>query len=281
MYKLFKNLAILCFILLLLCLGLLLAYSWLNAKQINGIVAKTLILGDSQTQNGLDPAYMKPGTINYSNSAEPFYIVRQKLWALNNYKKSTKLIIPISILNLNQDIENKWINNDTLFTEKKSLYFGALQLPRPKGVQNDFKSQLRRFQKLIYKSIYTIERRYLLGKDNHLGGYFANSSIFDTTKKCPTTPQIFKPSKLQIKELYAIQNYCVLNGIQLILVSMPKYCSTKLELDMVFDRHSSTKFIDCHDWYIGRADCFADFNHLNVKGSKLFSRRLDAIISKK
>jgi hypothetical protein len=281
MYKLFKNLAILCSILLILSSGLLLAYSWLNAKQINGIAAKTLILGDSQTQNGLDPAYMKPGTINYSNSAEPFYIVKQKLRVLSKKSTPFKLIIPVSVLNLRSELEKNWINNDTVFTEKSSLYFGAIELPRPEGVHNDLKSQLQRLQKLVYRSIYTLERKYLLRQESPLGGFNPNSGQFDLSKKCPTSPQIFKPSKLQIKELYAIQNYCVQNGIQLILVSMPKYCSTMLELEKVFKRHTSTKYIDCHDWYIGRADCFADFNHLNVKGSKLFSRRLDAIISKK
>ena len=280
MYKLFKNLAILSSILIFLSLGLLFAYRWLNTNQINGVVAKTLILGDSQTQNGLDPAHMKPGTINYSNSAEPIYIVRQKLLAFSSRQKQIMVILPLSKLNLSHEIEKRWINNDTVFSEKSSSYFGAIELPRPKMVRTDLKTQLQRLHKLIYRSIYALERKLFLRQENILGGYYSNNGKFDETKKCVTGPQIFKPSKLQIIELYAIQKYCVKVGIKLILVSMPKYCRTKLELEDVFKCHPSTKFIDCHDWYMGRADYFADFNHLNVKGSRLFSRRLDAIISK-
>ena len=154
-------------------------------------------------------------------------------------------------------------------------------MKKPIGLKQTLHNQINQLNKLVYKSIYTIERKVLLRKENILGGFVPNSGVFDTKKKCKSTINKDREfSKLQLQELKAIQQICKKKKIQLILVSMPKYCKDQLDLKRIFKLDSNTVFIDCHDWYLGRADCFADFNHLNQNGAALFSKKFALQLAK-
>ncbi len=253
-------------------------YGAMNRAQISHVNGSTLILGDSQSQNGFDPQYFPNGTVNYANSAESFYIMKEKLKVFTKKLKIKLLILPVTNLNLNSKIDKVWIQNDTTFNEKYSLYFGIWKMKQPSGLNKSKYPKIEQLNKLLYKAIYTFERRLLLRKVNVLGGFVANQGKFNQKLECKTSTNTIVYSKLQLKELKEIQQICKEKDIKLILVNMPKYCKAELRLEKVFKLESNTVFIDCHDWLIGRSDCFADFNHLNEKGAKLFSKRFAHIL---
>lgn len=258
---------------------LLWGYATMNQKQISRIQAKALILGDSQAQNGFDTQFFPKGTVNYANSAEPLYLVKEKLKVLSTTCALKQVIIPVTHLNLRKTVERNWILNDTVFNEKSTLYYGLWEMKKPIGLKQTLHNQINQLNKLVYKSIYTMERKVLLRKENILGGFVPNLGVFDTKLKCESSMNKDREfSKLQLQELKAIQQICKKKKIQLILVSMPKYCKDQLDLKRIFKLDSNTVYIDCHDWYLGRADCFADFNHLNKYGAALFSKRFSALL---
>ena len=73
-------------------------------------------------------------------------------------------------------------------------------------------------------------------------------------------------------------DFCEMNNITIIFLSTPQHHQSKIDTityrDYIHKNYSNTKFYDMRDFRLPDS-CFGDLNHLNHKGSKIFSEYLE------
>lgn len=243
-----------------------------------------IILGDSQMQK-IDPKEFTDDTYNFASVGEHYYFTYQKLKKITKSKKHNikKVILGVSIHNFSP-VYNRLFDLDFSEGQKslsKYLYFIDL------NEQKFVKDKKKLLNKNLINGIYSNSN---LG----WGGFYKSNNenpdslIIRKTLKMhySITSSEKKTSSDQIKYLHQIDSLCKSNNITLFLVSTPYHPYYIKNIDpyyfkkfkKVLGEMNDVKHINYLDYQI---DPFfmSDGNHLNYKGSKIFSKKINEMLN--
>jgi len=290
MKTLFKNIAF--FLLIpLLYFGFNISFNYYHIKNTKPTIPKVnyLILGDSHIQGTIDPSYFT-NALNYAKSGEPYFVSYWKLKFLieqPNVALDT-VLLGFSHHDISRSKDLSLIGNGSYdqfkrsysihhFTKKDSLeidqykYFNILfrnLVAYPKFKHYYFQGNYGRIDKdLTKRELYNtppVKHYHFFNKDK---GYDISTS--------------------NINYLDSIINLCKSKDIHLLLIAAPVtrdyFENIPSKFISKFDQLKSTynsqniKTLDFSQ-AIAEDSLFADFNHLNGKGSQLFMERNHSLI---
>ncbi len=241
--------------------------------------SKTIFLGDSHGQNGINPDfYSSEKSANFCASGEGYHFCYIKLKSILSKKNSLqKVVLTLSSHNLSKEIDPLWIYNSNNFQEKSATYYPFLTGTDFVRFQKNNLYPISALPDLLNasakKSIYGIERKILIGEPTFYGGYTPNNKVYSESKE-KRKNKSFELSIFQKTYLDSIVKICSENNLKLILVSTPEFNTrgrTRQELTNFIP--SGTTYFDYRNLFSSK-DCFADPGHLNEKGARLFTRAL-------
>jgi hypothetical protein len=261
----------------------------------DAIKYKTLILGDSQIQNGLDDLEIE-NSLNVAKGGDPIFYNYIKLKALYDLGvRPDRLILGWTP----QNFTSNGFYDIPKTKDKLSRYFFLLDL---KDYKDIIKYNPEGFFKGIINFLFnSFTKKMLLFKTNiknaDIGGFWtlpSNISDFYLEKDILNTEnierdEILSANDMSLKYLDKIINFCNTNNIKIVLISMPNYKSLNLKnksIKKVFDNHIITLKDKVVYWdysdYIGiEKKHFYNEDHLNENGaiiiSSLLNKRIKSI----
>lgn len=269
-------------LLLLLLAILMMDRALLNHFNIFALDKSThiLILGDSRTKYDLNDKILS-NTFNLSNDADSYFYSYLKLKAITKSNlQITTLILSFSQHNIEKNIEDRWLLNDTHINQRLKIYYVLLDA-------NDFLFLLKQkpveiFTNLFPQIIYPlklIQGRDLYGGFSDMDHNNLKDEIDNYLKKTKGNEEEFLESSIETKYMEKIKDLCMLKKIQLILINTPlhKTLNSKQEnLYAYYNKH----FFDVPFLDFSKLDlpdsCFSDLVHLSPAGSNYFSHYLEA-----
>lgn len=281
--------------------GIILFFSLLNYLLINKYKLvklnpkiNSISIGASRTACAINDNYVQNLT-NISEPSDPLLISFIKLKTFKHHNPNIKTVfLSLDNKTLSESVVTNFYNDKSLGDKLPNYYnfistADLLELSKINffcTVKSSFfipKISL----KLIFK-ILTKNHNYNI---LDIGGYdevnheIKESNILDFQKKDDT--KNYKMSKFEIKNLENIIQFCNKNNMKLILISPPVhpvfYHSTEYsEAQEIFYSFLSENQIINNYWDFSNYElpnsCFADLIHLNDKGAKLFSLKLNELL---
>lgn len=253
-----------------------------------------LIIGASRTANAINDKILNH-SINLSGAGDPLFysLVKLKTLKINNSNIDTVL------LSLdNRTIDSKYANHfyrPLSIESKLPNYYNFLSLNDFKRIYNISKfstlKPLFEIPKYTLKLIKNIISKPHEIKSLNIGGnlevkHVINQKIIDHFLKNDSLKN-YTLSKIEIENLNRIAEFCKSNKIELIFINPPihpvMYNSLQYqEGKIIFDGFLKRTYPN-HTYFDFSFDflpdsCYADLIHLNEKGAKRFSKRLDQIL---
>jgi hypothetical protein len=270
---------------LVLGLGVTLVVAWYYyavkiESQFKGN-AKVLILGDSHTQNGVNPEFIE-GSVNLSASAEGYFYSRIKLEKLLSYCQPSVVILGYSTHNIDSKIDSLWLKRQGNLETKVASYYPLLNLHHWKEILEfaGVKSVFGIVGGIFPKAPYALERELLGLGVPFIGGYTPNINQLDSQIKIKnSSPKIEKFSKEQLNQLNSIVEICNNRNISLILLNTPTLSlQDKVVLDSIAKDYSENlEYLDYSDKFMDFS-LYADANHLNPLGAKALSDSINSYL---
>jgi len=236
---------------------------------------ETIILGDSHTQNGIDPNYFN-NAINLSASGEAYWYSYAKLKFILHSQNPDKVVLALSCHNIDEKVDSLWLYNEGNYAEKIGTYFPIMTFEDIVYISNHFgiSDVLSAIDNGIRQSYYSIEYQVMKGKLPFIGGYTRNTGTFSGSHGSLQKEEETILSTEQINTLKKIESLCSEKEITLYLIDMPTYMD-KCKPDSKIQLES--KLIDLSNLFT-ESKYFADVNHLNPTGADSVSRYLSQII---
>lgn len=271
---------------ILACLFTLLYYKYYKDKvnsELNRIASfDCLILGDSQMQR-IDPMAFSGECYNFASSGEHYYFTYQKLKKIisSENHKTKKIVLGVSVHNFSP-FYNRLFDLD--FPEGQASFCRYLYF-----IDLDEHTFIKDKKKLLINSL--INGIYI--KSDWGGFYTSNNENPDSTIVLKTLKTHYtiassenRHSKEQIKYLHLIDSLCKSNNINLFLVSTPYHPFYKKSIDPyyfnsleeVLSTMKNINYINYLDYQIDPS-LMSDGNHLNSKGSEIFSKMMNENIN--
>ncbi|WP_234110734.1 hypothetical protein [Chryseobacterium sp. R2A-55] len=254
---------------------------------------ETVILGDSQTQCGLDDKIL-PHTLNLSESADTYFYSYVKLKRmLEHNSQIKKVVLGFADHNLTEN-QDRWLHDNEINSFKLPIYFFMFD----KNDLFDF-AKINKAQIIVHS--HTILKRnfsHLLRIYRHekiekfgIGGFLALSKEAKKEEQKIQNRNVQKtlqPSSLDSKYLLKIYALCQSKKISLELISLPQFENTlqkkahnidelrpyKKRADLYWHENlPNANYVDFSNYQLQTKD-FADGSHLNKNGAVLFSRML-------
>lgn len=276
-----------------ICILLLVILSLINGLYIYQIrehftpkkAITSVFLGDSHFQNGINDKLIA-NSINFAESAEALIYSRIKLeYILENSNYIDNVFLSVHNSTFLAKIDTIWISKEDNYLSKFSSFYPLYQ----KKHFCDWESQIvdyeltRLLHKVVWQSIYSIERQIMIGKLPFLGGYAPNDKTLKVEQIDSTRKTAYKTSSNQIEEFLRIKKLCYKSGVNLILINTPVY-KTSGKDKFILNQGISNLFNDVVYWdYSELLDSniyFADRNHLNPKGAEILSNYINDYLIK-
>ena len=258
------------------------------------------LLGDSHAMLSLNPSIIE-NSINLGSKGETLNITYHKIQYLHKNNNIKTLVISLGYHSLSYNfIEERFLNNNHLqkivdnyypFLNNDIInelnvdliryYTGTannILLPRISYIFNWFKTPQMKsypyFDGFKYSEGVNLNEKKL---DNKLKGHF-----------CANKPAV---SSVAISTLYKLVNFSKKNQIQLIFINTPvhkKYferipdnlVKKYLEILDKFDNEPDIYFLDYSNFNL-EDDNYLDYDHTNIKGANLISKKLNDFLNKK
>ena len=255
-----------------------------------------LILGDSHTQCSLNDNIIQNST-NLSESADTYfysYIKLKKLLLTNNHIDT--LILGFGFHNITAG-QDGWLLDSKINATKIPRYFYMFE-------KEDIKFMLKINSHAILNNLikiivtnFTIKTDKTTNQNHkHIGSYLAlnkEMSQIELTKfkkvieKYKKDKQPLNYAKLELQNLKNIEKLCSTKNIKLILINTPNIFDQlevhpeKKKIDLIKNTFAkNSKYIDKSNMILD-LKYFADHDHLNKMGSKLFSEEIIKILKEK
>jgi hypothetical protein len=222
-------------------------YQFLSHEKVE---VKTVILGDSHTQNGVNDKLLN-WSKNYSNSGESYFYSFIKLRHLINENKFLdKVVLSYGQHNLSKITQEKWLLNDDNIKEKFGGLFPLFTL-QDIGALFEMKSpkiSIVLIKSVVNSSIYSIERQ-LLGKGlPFTGGFTPNDKVFNPNLK-PQNMNMKGGRELaeyELEYLGKISDLCKKHSIQLFLLNTPVIESKTQKINFKDHVPKGVLYLDYH-----------------------------------
>jgi len=242
--------------------------------------ATTLILGDSHSKFAFND-HIISGSFNYSDNADSYFYSYVKLKAI--HKKNPQidtLLLSFSEHNMESRIEELWTLNEGHLNKRMPLYGPLLGLEDALFLLEHAPESL--FKNLFGQVLFPI---YYLAKGQGLFGGFRElnqntlAAEIEMERATPSKKQaVFEVAELECRYILKIEDYCVKNGIKLLLVNPPVYPLIHARQANVYGPYkkyfSHIPFLDFSQLPLSDAD-FADMVHLSPKGARHFSEMIE------
>ncbi len=259
-----------------------------HAHQVN-----TLILGSSHSFYGLDPAYFSSNSFNASHVSQtlPYDLEILKQYE-PKFDKLQTIILPISYFSYFDQIE---ASPEAWRTKEYLLNYGIL----PSQSWLDYLELLNINFKVNFLSLIS---HFILKNEGHtcseLG--WGNSYLSSQSKDLASTgkqaaQRHFAKDKLALdKNIHALEQIvalCAEKNIKLILFMPPGYQTYRSHLDQqqlqyTIDHTVNVAQVNKHCTFVNllddpafKAEHFYDGDHLNEKGAKLLSLRMNGLVN--
>jgi len=276
MNKLFKKITLFSSVLFILfgltvCLYRMQIQNSLNQKD----VVDYLILGDSHSQNGIDPLLLSSNSINLSTSAESYFFCFTKIkYFLENKREIKNLILAYGPHSLSKEVDTIWVKDKINFQEKYRSFYPLISIKDAitytEKMKLPFTERINIVNEAIYQSLYSIERQILIHKLPYIGGYESNNKhLIDTVSK-KTNESNSGYSELQVYYLKQIVALCKEHNVKLFLVNTPLFSGHNVMNPPSIPETDYT-LLDYGGLMKGQSKYFADFVHLNSVGAQYFS----------
>lgn len=235
-----------------------------------------IVLGSSHSACSFDDRYV--GKLeNFSRSGESYCYTYIKLKKLLSANPGIKTVI-VEFSNPFIYDSDEWLWSDKYiqyhyitfapfftFDDNKILFNGHL-----KSLIGAYPFFIKFAIKKVLKKEYEYAYSY--------GGHEVRNEVI--TKSVQPDLQECEISRVNLVFLDKIVNYCELSNVKLIFVRSPLhpdyiYWKNELQFQQIRnDRYGNISFIDFGN-YINNDEYFADYQHLNQKGSELFSKAIN------
>ena len=237
-----------------------------------------VILGDSHTEFGLNVADVK--FVNLSQSGEIYlfsYHKLKKIFEKNNHVKFVFVDFCNSQVDINQD-SFLW-SSDSYLTSRYSIYSPLFDFDDYKSIwSNNPKGLINAHLKSTYKGIYRVVINDNIFGDNFIGGHQELSSILNDSLSINNKhiSKEFHLSKSNLNNLDKIIQLCKVNNAKVYFIRTPLHPKWEyLQNEKIFEyvrnkRFSQIDLLDFRNFPL-KKNQFADFEHLNKKGSDRFS----------
>ncbi|MDD5014565.1 MAG: hypothetical protein PHW73_05620 [Atribacterota bacterium] len=250
-----------------------------------------LILGDSNTECAINDSIVSK-SVNLSQSADAYFYSFIKLRKFLKINPNIETVI----LGINEKslYNHELFKSNEYIRSKYNSYFRLMNL-------NDFRVLLeaggiKAFINLAEASFYNFSRALTIQesdyKDMNIGGYLylirdkLDETIERYKKENKQNNINIEYSKNQIEYLLKIVSLCKEYKVKLILLSTPTYMYCTNENDFYklnqFLKKNMGDDIDYWDYssYSLPDFCYGDIDHLNYKGTEVFSKKLNDDIKK-
>ncbi len=248
---------------------------------------KVLILGDSNSECAINDSIFN-SVVNLSSSSDSYYYSYLKLKKIIDENQIDTLLLSFSPHNI---FDNGWLFNESHIYSRFKLYYPLMNY-------YDFKFLTKNKPIAVFKAVFAVPKQtmtnffnVLQNKPIRYGGFkLLNRNILSEVQnkliKGEKLPFFRIPEKLTVSEyevlyLKKIISLCKNKKIKLILINLPK----RKEL-LNYPRYGVKKFNNFYENYLSDTEFFdfseiklpdnyyADFVHLNAKGSAFFSKLL-------
>jgi|APTNR8051073442_1049403.scaffolds.fasta_scaffold00177_38 hypothetical protein len=255
--------------------------SWFQLKNEKDI----LIVGDSYTECAINDTLFMRAT-NMSQPAEAYlytYLKLKKFLQVNPHVDS--VVVGFSALNLNTFAED-WYDEESRMQRSVSRNFPLLRL-------NDLWLLFKREPGFLFNSClitykdyikrYVQRRRISNLKQMNIGKYlFLNRNLSNNTaNELNWILKMMEPtfSQTQIEYLRKIENLCNERKVSLILFYSPVHPSypdsLKRSVLTLYQKEFSQIPLADFSSFVLPDSCYADLQHLNYKGARIFSAHLE------
>ena len=247
-----------------------------------------LILGDSHTQTSLNDTILK-NAVNLSESADTYFYSYIKLKHLiSKNKQIDTLILAYSYSNITKS-QDDWLINTQVNAVKLPKYFfmfdnndltASLKMNHHLVLNNTLQiiaSNVRLFSKIRQKN--EINQ---LG----IGGYLPLTNIYKSKPKKYIKTEL-KYGQFDLEYLYKIYSLCTKNKIKVILLNAPTIFDQnhvnpyKSKYNSIARKKLKTATIINLSNLKLQSKYFADEDHLNEQGARLFSNKITEIFKRK
>lgn len=253
---------------------------------------KTIILGDSHTQAGINDNIVK-NSINVSQSSEHFlYTFNVLKLLINNNPQIDKIILGVSFHSFgSSNDEFKTIN---MFPK----YFQILDSESICDINKIPIKEGRGILRNIINSIrinYSLSDKFSIHSHSFIGSYYKSnkSNLNDSTINAAIKRHYFlesgeekKFSKYKIKYLKKIVEFCNEKNIEIIFINTPihnRYYA-RIPEKFITNYYSTIEhfgekisFYDFHSVKL-KEDCYGDADHLNLNGAKIQSMLINEML---
>lgn len=276
----YKSFLFLCSLLLILLIPPIVYFFQMRGELTAYEGVRTLVLGDSHTQNGVNDKQLKQ-SINVSSSGESYiysFIKLKHLLRSNNNIEN--LVLAFAPHNFDTEVDSLWLyDNSNVLKKVGSLYPFIRKEEWQFLIRNKLLAPVTILQKIFYESIYSVEVQMIMRKMPFVGGYTPNDKKFSCSDM-PNDYKLPKPSeqlsKPQLLYFNKIRDLCRANDIKLYLINTPTYTEQKLfpiskliQPDEVLLDWSRMPLSEKY---------FADCNHLNPLGAQYITDSLSKIL---
>lgn len=270
-------------------------YKFKNEKVIqNGENVETLILGNSHAYFGINPEYLTQPALNGANVSQSLdydlKILQSNIKYLTNLKV---VVVPVSYCSLFSTLENgpaSWrVKNYYLYYDLETPF--NLQ-SRSEMFSNNLKVNCSRLYKYYIANEPAIKCSYSGWGTEYNSSKSKN--LNETGKEAALRHTKIDEDILanNIKALYQLLSLCKQNNVDVVFCTLPAYTSYRNVLNkeqMAITKKTIEDFVSSNDnliyidYFADKSFTAADFydgDHLNEKGAKKVSYKLNASLTK-
>jgi len=255
----------------------------------------TIIIGASRTAWSLNDKYID-STLNVSSNGDPLFYSFIKLKLFKKYNPQlNKAILSFDNRTLDTKIAERYYNSNSLRKRLPiySYYLSFKELQEIVG--SDYYSLIKSIDKIPNRTLKmvnsTFSKSKKLPKDLNFGGHNEininlNKDSINKFIKYDTL-RGYKISKIEVKNLSKIINFCNSNDIKLFFINPPlhkimynsnQYQEGKKIFDAFYNKNfSKVTYLDYSNKFLPDS-CYADLIHLNKKGAEFFSKEINNVL---
>lgn len=247
--------------------------------------------GDSNVECAINDSLIE-NSINIAQSGEAYmysYIKIRSVLESNDQIKT--IFIGVSPGNLSRETEVRWLFRDDFVIEKITLYNYLMHLnEKMLIIKQNPKAYFKGLSKSVTGNFQTVINTVFSGSHDgriiNFGGYeyLVRDKLQEALKMHLSTPpnSKFERGLIQEKYLKMISDLCLQKSIKLVLLNTPKY----YRYDAIDDESERLNWLSCLKSLPAGSlldlstlnlpdSCYADLNHLNYRGARIFSEFLN------
>lgn len=245
-----------------------------------------LVIGDSHTQCAVDDNILKQAA-NVSSSATSYLYTYVKLKRFVGQNAQIKtVILSYHYKSLDTELEQRWLYKPGVMIQQVPMYYCMMSNKDTRifKYSPSYYISLLRMPKVCFDMLYRAKGNVKRLQYTHLamGGFNAQqkTKLAEDIERRKDEPMPAKTFYSQIEHQYLekIIAYCKAKNLELILLSTPVYHGDQYADVQFFEQVRQQHFLNVP--YLNYSDMeladsvFADVNHLNADGARIFSTQL-------